>query len=85
MSRAKALKAEKQAWEGDINEEGYNIDEELSEEEIGMRFTKLRPEPRDGDQRRNRRDERPARRQNAKMTSYNNTEDFPALDMPDSR
>jgi len=41
-------------WAAGDEEDGINIDEELDEEEIGQRFTKLKPE---GGNSRNNRDE----------------------------
>ena len=38
------IKRDKLNWATDVDEAGINIDEELDEEEIGQRFTKLRPE-----------------------------------------
>jgi hypothetical protein len=38
------IKRDKLNWATDVDEAGINIDEELDEEEIGERFTKLRPE-----------------------------------------
>lgn len=40
--RMDAIKRDKQNWAND--DEGINVDEELDEEEIGMRLTKLKPE-----------------------------------------
>jgi hypothetical protein len=38
------IRRDKLNWATDVDEAGINIDEELDEEEIGQRFTKLRPE-----------------------------------------
>lgn len=38
------IKRYKLDWAKDDMEDGINVDEELSEEEIGQRFTRLRPE-----------------------------------------
>jgi hypothetical protein len=38
------IKRNKLNWVQDADETGINIDEELDEEEIGQRFTQLRPE-----------------------------------------
>jgi len=38
------IKRNKLNWEADADEVGVNIDEDLDEEEIGQRFTKLKPE-----------------------------------------
>ena len=38
------IKRDKLNWATDVDEAGINMDEELDEEEIGQRFTKLRPE-----------------------------------------
>jgi hypothetical protein len=44
LKRLDAIKREKLNWNNDADEVGINIDEELDEEEIGQRFTKLQPE-----------------------------------------
>jgi hypothetical protein len=45
------IKRSKLNWaQDDLEEDGINVDDELSEEEIGQRFTKLRPDgPRQND------------------------------------
>lgn len=48
LSRLDGIKRDKLNWNNDAEEVGINIDEELDEEEIGQRFTKLRPEGRTG-------------------------------------
>ena len=61
-----AIKRNKLNWHND--DEGINIDEELDEEEIGARFTKLQPETdrrrRDRGPRDDRRTDRQRRRNN---------------------
>ena len=52
--RIDTIKRDKLNWAAGDEEDGINIDEELDEEEIGQRFTKLKPE---GGNRRNNRDE----------------------------
>lgn len=44
LSRLDGIKREKLNWNNDAEEVGINIDDELDEEEIGQRFTKLKPE-----------------------------------------
>ncbi len=39
-----SIKRNKLNWAQDADETGINIDEELDEEEIGQRFTQLKPE-----------------------------------------
>ena len=43
--RLDVIKRDKLNWANDADD-GFNIDDELDEEEIGQRFTKLQPEPR---------------------------------------
>lgn len=58
LKRLDGIKRDKLSWNNDAEEDGINIDEELDEEEIGQRFTKLKPEGRStrfgGDDRDNR-------------------------------
>ena len=44
LKKLDQIKRFKLNWAQDDFEDGINIDEELDEEEIGQRFTKLRPE-----------------------------------------
>ena len=44
LKKLDGIKREKLNWTNDADDVGINIDEELDEEEIGQRFTKLRPE-----------------------------------------
>lgn len=44
LKKLDGIKREKLNWNNDAEDVGINIDEELDEEEIGQRFTKLRPE-----------------------------------------
>jgi len=57
QKRLDAIKRDKVNWTDNADETGINVDEELDEEEIGQRFTKLRPE-RGPDRRRDRFDNR---------------------------
>lgn len=44
LKRLDVIKRDKLNWNNDADEVGINIDEELDEEEIGQRFTKLQPD-----------------------------------------
>lgn len=44
LKRLDAIKRDKLSWTNDAADDGINIDEELDEEEIGQRLTKLKPE-----------------------------------------
>lgn len=44
QKRLDSIKRDKVNWNENADEVGINVDEELDEEEIGQRFTKLKPE-----------------------------------------